>query len=120
MARSHLPQWPSPENEREKYDAATALDRMMLEVEQLAAKAAERAQQEETPGDGRAERAARYSASHRPVDARNHASMLDLFRACATADELQRAVLHFTLDPSFARVDIVHALGVVEREKGWA
>ena len=66
------------------------------------------------------ERAARYLASQKPVDPKKHAQMLFLFRETVTPEELRTAVVHFTLDLSFSRADIVHCLGVVEREKGWA
>jgi len=65
------------------------------------------------------DRAARYLASQQPENPKQHARILALFRETATPEELRTAVVHFTLDLSFSRADIVHCLGVVEREKGW-
>jgi hypothetical protein len=45
--------------------------------------------------------------------------MVTFFRRADTEDDLKKCVMMFVMDMSYQRSDIMLALGIVEREKGW-
>lgn len=60
-----------------------------------------------------------YYPEYQPKDANRFALMEGVFAVAETEDELRRIELEFILDLSFARQDILVALGRAERAKGW-
>ena len=45
--------------------------------------------------------------------------MVTFFRNAKTRDDLKTCTMMFVMDMNYERSDIMLALGVVEREKGW-
>jgi len=60
-----------------------------------------------------------YYPNHVPADAEKFEYMLAVFRNCESLVEMEAAATAFIFDVSYARQDIVVAMGRVERERGW-
>jgi hypothetical protein len=69
-------------------------------------------------GDPKSAKALYYS-SYIPKDTAQFESMMKIFRAAETVDQLRDACGRCVFDVSIDRQDILVALGRVERERGW-
>lgn len=60
-----------------------------------------------------------YYPEYEPKDAWRFAAMLKIFGEAETHKVLKDMTMLYILDMSYAREDILVALGRIEREKGW-